>query len=150
MLVQVGTKGVQVGTKGCGIKGRSETLMSRRLRKTRGGSYLRLLPVLGLLVAMLALAAPAQAQLPSICTEYPDHPSCEIAPEGFNVPPAGDLGPEGLGGGDNLGNGDGTLPFTGYPVSPLILFAILLLMLGIAARLIAHFSRKYRAQSASA
>jgi hypothetical protein len=124
--------------------------MSGKPSKSRGHSLLRLLPVLGLLVAMLALAAPAQAQLPSICAEYPDDPECEVAPTGFDVPPVTDLGPEGLGGGDNLGTGDGTLPFTGYPVSPLILFAILLLLLGIAARLIAHVSHRFREQNASA
>jgi len=140
----------QVGARDAGSKG-EETLMSGKLRKARSGSYLRLIPILGLLVAMLALASPAQAQLPSICTEYPDHPSCEVAPDSFDVPPVvGDLGPQGLAGGDNLGNGDGTLPFTGYPVSPLILFAILLLLLGIAARVMAHVSRRFREQGASA
>ena len=124
--------------------------MSGKSRNLPGGSYIRLLPILGLLVGMLALASPAQAQLPSICEEYPDDPSCDVDPTGFDVPPVTDLGPEGLGGSDNLGNGNGELPFTGYPVSPLILFAILLLLLGVAARVIAHVSRRAREQSAQA
>lgn len=125
--------------------------MSGKSRTMRGGSYLRLLPILGFLIGMLALAAPAQAQLPSICDEYPDDPSCEVAPTGFDVPPGTDVGPQNLGDGNNIGsgNGNGELPFTGYPISPLILFAILLLLLGIAARLIAHVSHRIRERGAT-
>ncbi len=96
------------------------------------------------LVAMLTVVPAAQAgTLPDICTEYPDAPGCEDPGGGGNNPPGG-----GGGGGDGpgvgpgggsadptqLGGGDGNLPFTGYPVSWLILFALLLLALGLAAR----------------
>ena len=132
----------------------NDTQLSGKPRPAGAPRYLHILLVLGLFAGMLALASPAQAQLPSICAEYPDDPSCDVGPTSFDVPPAGDLGPEGLAGGANLaGSGDGAggeLPFTGYPVNPLILFALLLLLLGIGARIIAHASRRARETSASA
>jgi hypothetical protein len=98
------------------------------------------------LVAMLSVASPAQAgALPDICVEYPEDPSCEL-PEPPPPFPPGDPGDpndpddelpideSGSVDPSQLGDGGGNLPFTGYPVSALILFALLLLLLGLLVR----------------
>lgn len=94
------------------------------------------------IAAMLSVAGPAQAQLPGICQQYPDDPSCQQPDHGGDVGPTGgsDSSPSGLGpstGGGNpngTANSSGSLPFTGYPLSPLILLALFLLLAGLVAR----------------
>jgi hypothetical protein len=89
----------------------------------------------GAVVVLGLAAAPAGAQ--SICQQYPNAPECD-----------GDVGPGGgNGGNDNLpflnggsnpsgdfGDGNGKLPFTGYPLTPLILLFLILLAAGLATR----------------
>jgi hypothetical protein len=97
------------------------------------------------LVAMLSVASPAQAGAPpDTCVEYPDDPSCEPPEPPPPFPPGDPSDPtdpdqlpgDGAGSVDpsQLGDGGGNLPFTGYPVSWLILFALLLLLLGLLVR----------------
>jgi hypothetical protein len=108
------------------------------------------LPLL-VLLAMVTAASPASAQVD--CAQYPDDPECQgdVGPTGgdtssnpvgvpFGLPGAGFAGPSG-----DIGSGSGgELPFTGYPVSPLIIFALLLLLLGLAARAAQAAGRKAR------
>jgi hypothetical protein len=77
----------------------------------------------------LASAPPASAQgLPSICDEYPNLPICEEPTGGGNNNPPG-AGPTA-----EQGVSTGELPFTGYPLTPLLLLLLLLLLLGMALR----------------
>lgn len=82
----------------------------------------------------LSQASTASAQLP-ICQQYPDDDIC-IGPTD-EAEDAGDQGP-GAGGqnGDNNGSGDadGSLPFTGYPLSALVLLLVALLAAGLGVR----------------
>ena len=82
----------------------------------------------------------ASAGQPPICDEYPDLPQCE---EDVNQPPeeprdddepdededAAPVGPSG-----DAGDGDGELPFTGYPLTSLMLLLLALLAIGLAIR----------------
>lgn len=91
-------------------------------------------------VALLGLAfsaAPAAAQLPAICDEYPDLPVCsEDAGGGPDDDGSDDdVGGTGSGGGPAGGDGGGgELPFTGYPLSWLLILMLILLAAGIALR----------------
>jgi hypothetical protein len=88
-----------------------------------------------------ATADQASAQLqPDICSQYPDLPQCQESAGG-----GGDDGTDGgtaaiPGSGDSAGPtaGDvgtqGTLPFTGYPISALILLLLVLLAAGLTIR----------------
>jgi len=102
--------------------------------------------VLGAVAAVLALsfglltAETASAQGPGseFCEEYPDFPGCETGPTGSTgtTGPTGVEGPTGAGG-PSAGadaNAAGTLPFTGYPLTALILLLLILLLVGIAIR----------------
>jgi len=86
---------------------------------------------LGLLAALAigaATAEPAAAQQPDICQQYPDLPQCQ------GEDPGGGAGGQVPGGAaaDLGGAGEAQLPFTGYPLTPLLLLALLLLLLGLA------------------
>ena len=100
-----------------------------------------------LVVALLALTPAAQAQnLPAICAQYPDLPQCLPGGGGGggdgNNDPGGDGAGLGPGGDGNLGS---ELPFTGYPLTPLILLLLALLATGIAVR--TYLWLRQRAQS---
>jgi hypothetical protein len=90
----------------------------------------------GLLVALVLAIAAAPASAQGICDQYPNSPGCGQGPGGGggnnnddengndeNVSPTA-----------NLGDGDGNLPFTGYPVTPLVLLLLALLATGLATR----------------
>lgn len=101
-------------------------------------------------LAWTAAAAPdsAKAQLPGdICDQYPELPECEPevdptfcdenpdAPRCVGTEPTGGPGPGGDGGPSaDAGAGSGELPFTGYPLSPLLLLLLVLLTVGLAIR----------------
>lgn len=105
-------------------------------------SALRLIVAGGLLLfAFLSLAvlqpSNASAQgFPSICEQYPDRDVCAGpgAGEGVDddVGPASD-GDEDLNGAGS-GDSDGNLPFTGYPLTVLILLLLALLATGLLIR----------------
>lgn len=93
-----------------------------------------LVPLLA--VSALVFAATASAQDPDICEQYPNLPQCtEPDDDGGDDDQAG-AGAGGGGGGvpgANAGLG-GELPFTGYPLSPLLLACLALLAAGVALR----------------
>ena len=79
----------------------------------------------------LAFAGPASAQMPSGCVEYDD--DCDQGPGGGGGNnPFGDG--DGSGDRDGSGDADGKLPFTGYPLTGLILLLLILLAVGLAIR----------------
>jgi hypothetical protein len=99
--------------------------------------------LLALALVSLGTAATANAK-PAICDEYPDLPVCAdntggnptdpddggVGSEedaGTATPVSGDSGAGGTGSG-------GELPFTGYPLTPLLLLLLLLLAIGLAIR----------------
>lgn len=84
--------------------------------------------------ALTAVAAPeASAQLPSVCEQYPNLPQCDLGPGETEEPPIGGPSAGPTGGPASLG-GQGELPFTGYPLTALILLLIVLLLVGLALR----------------
>lgn len=107
------------------------------------GRHLVTAALVGLLVGALGLvaAAPASAQggLPAICDEYPNLPECQPLPQPPDDDPRPDAdddeGPSaGVGATGGGGSGDGKLPFTGYPVTGLVLLLLGLLTLGLMIR----------------
>jgi hypothetical protein len=94
-------------------------------------------------LALSALAAPsASAQGPGseFCDEYPSAPGCETGPTG-DTGDAGETGDAGTSGMPDAGPtagigapGGSELPFTGYPLTALILLLLILLLLGLAIR----------------
>jgi hypothetical protein len=94
------------------------------------------------MVLAFAFALPASsAAAQGICDEYSNAPECQgdVGPAGGSGAGAGsgnqpliDLGGNGPTG--DLGDGAGELPFTGYPVTPLILLFIMLLVAGLGTR----------------
>jgi hypothetical protein len=92
----------------------------------------------------LAFANSASAQFPSGCFEYEDPciGGTDEAGENGGAGPGGGGGHNGFGpGGDGDGNGgsgtgdaDGKLPFTGYPLTSLILLLLVLLASGLVIR----------------
>lgn len=99
--------------------------------------------------AVLALNASSASAGPSVCEQYPDLPQCGGAPGGGGDPAGGgdgDSGDEGpaAGGGDSAGvqgpsadlsgGRGGDLPFTGYPMTALILLLVVLLLAGLGIR----------------
>ena len=91
--------------------------------------------------AVLLLPQAAQAQLPAICDQYPDLPQCEEGGGGGgggDENPSGDEGPGG--GSGNLPSGEadagaqGDLPFTGYPMTAILLLMLALLVMGLIIR----------------
>jgi hypothetical protein len=89
------------------------------------------LAVAAMLVSVFALSAiaasDASASEPAICTQYPDLPQCQ--PDATDPPVAADptAGPSADVAADNL-------PFTGYPLTALILLLLTLLLVGLAIR----------------
>jgi hypothetical protein len=84
-----------------------------------------------------ATADPASAQVPAICDEYPGLPQCEGPTAGGGDAPGnqGGGGENALpGSGGATGEADGTLPFTGYPLTPLLLLLLVLLATGLTIR----------------
>ena len=80
----------------------------------------------------LIASQPAAAQLPPICEEYPDLPQCELPDE--EEPPPGDGDDDGDGDDGGTGSTDGNLPFTGYPLTPLLMLVIVLFATALAIR----------------
>lgn len=97
--------------------------------------------ILALLAAVIAIAAApgqAQAQQPAICQEYPNLPICQGPGGGGGDDDDRDTdeqqAPAGAGGGGGTGDADGKLPFTGYPITDLLLLLAILLAAGLAIR----------------
>ena len=108
----------------------------------------------GLLVLLAVLAAcalaPASASaLPAICDQYPDLPVCAESTGGGGDGSGDDVGSASASGnpdspfGSNTTGGDGSaggtgaggeLPFTGYPLTTLLLLMLLLLAIGLTIR----------------
>jgi hypothetical protein len=80
----------------------------------------------------LIASQPAAAQLPPICEEYPDLPQCELPDE--EEPPGDNDGNGNNGDNGGTGDTDGNLPFTGYPMTPLLMLVIVLFATAIAIR----------------
>lgn len=84
----------------------------------------------------------ASAGQPPICSEYPDLPQCEEGGgnggENPNPPQEEPDDEGGAGGGPGAGPtgdaGGGELPFTGYPLTSLMLLLLILLATGLAIR----------------
>lgn len=106
-----------------------------------------LLVALGLALAISAVVADqASAQGSVFCDQYPNDPDCDDDGGGPDDDGGGgpdDDGNQGPGGdgdgpvsGDGLGGGNdgGNLPFTGYPLSPLIIMLLILLAVGLTLR----------------
>jgi hypothetical protein len=83
-------------------------------------------------------ASQASAGLPAICEQYPDLPQCTgPTDDGGNNPtdPSDGTGPVADDDGPTAGIGTGgELPFTGYPLTALILLLLVLLLAGLALR----------------
>jgi hypothetical protein len=104
-----------------------------RINPVRSVALLGLLALASAVIG-LVLASPASAQFPSGCVEYDDDPC--IGPID-NVDEDGNdgVGPgNGFGDGDGSGDADGKLPFTGYPLTGLILLLLVLLAVGLTIR----------------
>ncbi len=76
--------------------------------------------------AATASIASAQGSGSDLCAEYPDLPGCADDPSA-NPDPAVADGPSATVAGDDL-------PFTGYPLTALILLLLALLLVGLAIR----------------
>ena len=101
------------------------------------------------IVSMLSVSGLAQAQGLSICEQYPDAPACQPADNGGGNPTGtGPAAANPAGTADSLGAATGSLPFTGYPVSPMILFALLLILIGLLVRATSAAGRRARALTA--
>jgi hypothetical protein len=95
-------------------------------------------------LAIAAVAADRASAEPAICSEYPGLSQCEQpttggGDTGGGVNPAdggGAVSPiPGAGGPSAAGGGArGALPFTGYPLTPVILLLLALLVAGLAIR----------------
>ncbi|MGH2950967.1 MAG: hypothetical protein ACRDKX_02850 [Solirubrobacterales bacterium] len=118
------------------------------------------------------LAASASAQQPAICEQYPQLPECQgngvVVPEGPNNPdnqfnpnqgPDGDESIPGVpisfpgDGGPSAGPGagaGGALPFTGYPLTPLLLLLLILLAAGLLIRGYLAARERWRLRQAGA
>jgi len=98
-----------------------------RINPIRGVALLGLLALASAVIG-LVLASPASAQFPSGCVEYDDDPC--IGP----IDNVDEDGNDGVGPGDGSGDADGKLPFTGYPLTGLILLLLVLLAVGLTIR----------------
>jgi hypothetical protein len=94
---------------------------------------------------MTAPSAASAQGLPAICDEYPNLPICVEDQPGDGNQPTGD---EGAGPTADRGVAKGELPFTGYPLTPLILLLLLLLLLGMAIRAYVEIRDRRRARTA--
>jgi hypothetical protein len=122
----------------------------------------RLAVLLGLFLGALsllgALATPATAQDPAVCQQY-NPPNCEgsVGPAGAEGSSTDDgtgdlvafLDLDEAGTGGASGETSGELPFTGYPLTSLILLLLVLLALGLAVRAYLAARDRLRARSAS-
>ena len=99
----------------------------KRRMRTKGLIGARTLRLL-LIVSIAALiAAPAAIGAPAAVDQY--------VPQANPANPAGPA--EGPAGGEAVpGEGGGSLPFTGYPLTPLVLVVLLLLVAGLTLRLV--------------
>lgn len=112
-----------------------QSMISRRVATTLAATA-------AFILLMLAYggysATTAQAQgLPAICDQYPDLPQCQVDPDPDPDPNPNppDIGPNAGGDGDGTGAAAGSeLPFTGFPITPLVLILILLLLAGLTLR----------------
>jgi hypothetical protein len=98
------------------------------------------------LVAMVALAsasavvpATAGAQDPAACQQYPTSDCGDAGPANGGGDTSPGIGPGGGAGapsaaGTDSGSSHGTLPFTGYPMTPLLLLVLALLAAGLMLR----------------
>ena len=87
---------------------------------------------------------PRKQSEPAICAQYASIPQCEQATGGGGAEtPAGGGGDAGSPGGipgsagsgaDLAGGTSGALPFTGYPLTPLVLILLLLLIAALTVR----------------
>lgn len=91
--------------------------------------------VVGFVMLAMLHAAPADAQAPAICDQYPNLPQC-VGPGGgddSDAPPG--LFPGGEAGAGPSGDAGGAeLPFTGYPLTGLVLLLLVLLAMGLLLR----------------
>ena len=110
----------------------------------RAGRSLTVLVVA--IASMLSMSGLAQAQGLSICEQYPDTPTCQPAGDGGG--PNGPAAANPAGTADSLGAASGSLPFTGYPISPMILFALLLILIGLLVRATSAAGRRARTLAA--
>lgn len=84
----------------------------------------------GFMAISAIVADQANAGVPAICDQYPDLPECQEPVPGPGPSPG--PGPDG---GPTADAGvTGELPFTGYPLTPLILLLLALLLAGLAIR----------------
>lgn len=93
--------------------------------------------VAGSIAGATLLASDANAQLPAICEQYPNLPQCDQGPGGGgggNQPGDDGTGPAGVQSPSAASSGGGELPFTGYPITPLLLLLLALLLTGLALR----------------
>ncbi len=124
-----------------------------------------------------ALAGSAAAQQPAVCDQYPQLPQCQqptAGGDGLQIPGPSDQDDEDRGpiesaGGPSPGDGGGgplagaggpvadvgddargELPFTGYPLTPLILLFLVLLAAGLAIRAYIAARERWRARHAGA
>lgn len=130
-------------------------MVVNRVQPRRAFVFLLGVAALGVVAAGMLAAEPASAQLPAICDQYPQNPNCDgdIGPTGgsdVSTPP-GSIGPTGtLGATAGVGEGAGAeLPFTGYPLSALILLLLLLLLIGLAIRAYLAIRDRIQARSES-
>ncbi len=108
-----------------------------------------ILALFAAIVAFSAAPSTAEAGLPAICAEYPDLPKCDEDPGGGgdgndfcdlnpDAPRCEGVEPVPGGGGNgpsaDPGSTNGSLPFTGYPLTPLLLLMLILLLIGLTIR----------------
>jgi hypothetical protein len=96
------------------------------------------------LLAMSAVATQSASADPAICDQYASIPQCDQAtggggtenPVGSGTDASAPGGIPGTAGpsADLAGGASGELPFTGYPLTPLVLILLLLLIAGLTAR----------------
>jgi hypothetical protein len=111
------------------------------IKRSRPSNRLFLLAALAVFGLALVSAQPATAQgLPPICEDYPDLPQCELPDEVDVIDNEGGAigGGHGDGDGDGAGAGtgdsNGNLPFTGYPMTPLLMLVTILVGSALAIR----------------
>ncbi len=120
------------------------------------GTWRYLFAALAAIVALAVVPAIASAQdLPPICDEYPELPVCSEDGGGDIDDPAdddtsGDIDDETGAALPGSGGDGGSLPFTGYPLTPLLLLLLILLATGLAIRAwIAYRDRRLASASAT-
>jgi hypothetical protein len=112
--------------------------------QTRLASKFGLVSALLAAVCALILFGPSTASASSaaVCDQYPDLPQCQSAGGGGGgggtSPSGGDGGGGGVPGSADTATGSaataGELPFTGYPLTPLVLFLVILVTGGLTIR----------------